>query len=530
MKMRSIIFGCIAAYSILMLPACSTGPFSGSAAMRIEVEVYKGPLSLEPEIQLGELRGYVREAYSALVKTNEFTASVARSRDFTKFPLAEKIDETNITSSTWCGDVAQFGIFQQFGYFDCQLLQSMFSDTILLLDRLALALDSFPHTSPSKHEAQSTAPSGALPSGNTSSSSFSTFQQQNKEYATRSSNYDETTNSQNKPKDLLKEIRLFLEETNHAAASLQSAAFRYATAQTAGQSLNFKVRIATTNFIVIASEYSNQISSRVDALMKQLGNEGRDRRELPLSVHLREAEPTDFVHLYKWMDATSNSFLNYFIIGSGSVDERIKIIDRLYANHFWSKINTVYASGRGKTQMAFVKDETGNWNLKGYDNDPSELLDAYTNVAKTALDGAVKVTMRLAKGGASGGGSELSQQLLAIADQTALAKPSQPAQSKGTLSLDNLRDRIAGQLNSAQAQGDITKDNDLVMKVGAAKDALETATKAGKTSEADQARSDLEKANTNLSKHRKDAISRLTALVDDHSNLVDMLGSTIKKK
>jgi cellobiose-specific phosphotransferase system component IIA len=46
--------------------------------------------------------------------------------------------------------------------------------------------------------------------------------------------------------------------------------------------------------------------------------------------------------------------------------------------------------------------------------------------------------------------------------------------------------------------------NDLAGKVGAAKDALETATKAGKTSEIDQARSDLEKASTNLSKHRKD--------------------------
>jgi hypothetical protein len=63
-----------------------------------------------------------------------------------------------------------------------------------------------------------------------------------------------------------------------------------------------------------------------------------------------------------------------------------------------------------------------------------------------------------------------------------------------------------------------------------AKSALETATKAGSTSEADQARNDLEKANTNLSKHRKDTISRWTGLVDDHSNLVDMLGSTIKKK
>ena len=152
MKIRSIIVGCIAAYSVLTLPACSTGPLSGSAAMRIEVEVYKGPLSLEPEIQLGELRGYVIEAYSALVNTNEFAASVARSNDFTKFPLAEGSDEINITSSAWCRDVAQFGILKQSGYFDCKLLQSIFSDTVILLDRLELAINSFPQASPSKSE------------------------------------------------------------------------------------------------------------------------------------------------------------------------------------------------------------------------------------------------------------------------------------------------------------------------------------------------------------------------------------------
>lgn len=73
----------------LFMPACSTHPFSGAAAMRIEVEVYKGPLSLDPEIQLGELRGYLLDAYHGLINANKFTFTIAQTKDLPQFKSPE---------------------------------------------------------------------------------------------------------------------------------------------------------------------------------------------------------------------------------------------------------------------------------------------------------------------------------------------------------------------------------------------------------------------------------------------------------
>jgi hypothetical protein len=63
--LRAVLIGLY----VTALSACASGPFSGSGAMRIEVEVYKGPLSQEPEIQWGELVGYL----AGCGKTRSFT-------------------------------------------------------------------------------------------------------------------------------------------------------------------------------------------------------------------------------------------------------------------------------------------------------------------------------------------------------------------------------------------------------------------------------------------------------------------------
>src|SRR5262249_23215809 len=48
-------------------------------------------------------------------------------------------------------------------------------------------------------------------------------------------------------------------------------------------------------------------------------------------------------------------------------------------------------SGQGDVAMAFIKDDIGNWNLKSFDNDPTELLRAYSDLSKKALAEAVKL-------------------------------------------------------------------------------------------------------------------------------------------
>lgn len=56
---------------LLVLAGCEQGPLHGAASMRVEVEVYKGPLSKEPEIQWGEFTGLIKEASNALTAFND---------------------------------------------------------------------------------------------------------------------------------------------------------------------------------------------------------------------------------------------------------------------------------------------------------------------------------------------------------------------------------------------------------------------------------------------------------------------------
>ncbi|MFZ1673383.1 MAG: hypothetical protein WAT82_08430, partial [Nitrospira sp.] len=228
---------------------------------------------------------------------------------------------------------------------------------------------------------------------------------------------------------------------------------------------------------------------------------------------------------------------------SPNLEERIKIVDRLYADHFWSKINTVYASGRGKAQMAFIKDETGNWNLKSFDNDPTELLDAYTKVTKSALEGVVEIAGEIASGGADAGFKKAADELLAIARQTDPDKPLQATPSGGALSLNHLRARIDGQLKSTHVRTDLNKDKELIDKVKIAKEASDEVKASLEKAKQDStlntqilaeeektAGTALANAQKDLAAHRKTVIEKWAALIDDHSQLVDLLSSTVTKQ
>jgi len=123
--------------------------------------------------------------------------------------------------------------------------------------------------------------------------------------------------------------------------------------------------------------------------------------------HLRETEPTDFVQLYNWLGASTDAFrynLPEFLLTGmwpTSVGDRVKIVNRLFVDHFWSRINTVYASGKGEVGMAFVKDDLGNWNLKNFDNAPGQLLDAYMSLSTTLVKKAIETAAAAQTGGAT---------------------------------------------------------------------------------------------------------------------------------
>lgn len=522
----------ISLLATVLLVACLPGcyVFNDSAAMRIEVEVYKGPLSLEPEIQLGELYGYLIEAQNGLSRVREVLETVG---EIGELGGADRNKENSV--KTWCKnfgpsgfapkDIEPTGWFSRIDYFHCRLLKSLDEDADSLSRKLILpicALHSTGACSASIHDATEI--------------SVKEFQ---KQISSEKWSSQVDSIAPHSGADVLARYNLALRAASETAAAMQAAAFRYATASTAGRPTKFKVRVAMVHFIAAASEYGNQIQARADALLKQLGPEGRDRRELPLSVHLRGAEPTDFVHLYEWSGAHTPQFLDYLLFGSTTpIGEKIKIIDRLYADHFWSKINTVYASGRGKAQMAFIKDEAGNWNLKSFDNDPGELLNAYTQVTKAALEGVVKIAGDIASGGADTGLKTAASQLLAIADQAPQATP-----AAGTLSLNHLRTRLDGQLNSAQVQSDLNEDKKLLDRVKTAKEASDEAKASLEKAKQDSTvntkilaeketttATALANAQKDLAAHRRTVIGKWAALIDDHSQLVDLLSSTMKKQ
>jgi len=521
------------------LPGCYV--FNDSAAMRIEVEVYKGPLSLEPEIQLGELYGYLIEAQNGLIRVRDVLETVGEIGELGDSPPNNGADPNNENSvKTWCENIGPRGLaqkdidptgwFSRIDYFHCRLLKSLDDDADSLSRKLILpicALHSTGACSASIHAATEI--------------SVKKFQ---KQISSEKWSSQVDSIAPHSGADVLARYNLALRAASETAAAMQAAAFRYATASTAGRPTKFKVRVAMVHFIAAASEYGNQIQARADALLKQLGPEGRDRRELPLSVHLRGAEPTDFVHLYEWSGAHTPQFLDYLLFGSTTpIGEKIKIIDRLYADHFWSKINTVYASGRGKAQMAFIKDETGNWNLKSFDNDPTELLDAYTKVTKSALEGVVEIAGEIASGGADAGFKKAADELLAIARQTDPDKPLQATLSGGALSLNHLRARIDGQLNAKHVRTDLNKDKELMDKVKTAKEASDEVKASLEKAKQDSTLSTqilaeeekttgtaLENAQKDLAAHRKTVIEKWAALIDDHSQLVDLLSSTVTKQ
>ena len=115
---------------------------------------------------------------------------------------------------------------------------------------------------------------------------------------------------------------------------LKAKAFYWAEIHTALAPCCRDVRIAMAGFTNLASELSNHLESRADALQWQLDEEyGTDARELPLSLYLRDAQPTDFLNLYTWNRAAAPALvpdmfwhpLNAF--SSDETADRVRVID-----------------------------------------------------------------------------------------------------------------------------------------------------------------------------------------------------------
>lgn len=141
-----------------------------------------------------------------------------------------------------------------------------------------------------------------------------------------------------------------------------------------------RLRIDMIKAANMAAEFANQLTARANALSIQA--EGTDRHIISTGQYLRDTQPTAFLDAFAWLDAATDGDPDR---GGIKVEERISVSKRLFADDNWARINQVYASGVGKTSMAFIRDAIGNWNLKSFENDPSQLTKAYSDLSVALL-------------------------------------------------------------------------------------------------------------------------------------------------
>ena len=211
-------------------------------------------------------------------------------------------------------------------------------------------------------------------------------------------------------------------QASELATRMKAASFYWAHYLTA-QDLSGKVRMQIIRYVNLLSEFSNQISARTDSLFKQAVN-GTKATDLPLSVHLRDSGPTDFLHLFEWYKVRAETGGNVLCDAANSdephcykpgqpldVLAQVRLAKRLFADHYWTKINEVYASGQGDVRMALIKDDIGNWNLKSFDNDPSKLLDAYRQANLASIKLGERLARKVVEEGSTAGALTVLGQL-----------------------------------------------------------------------------------------------------------------------
>jgi hypothetical protein len=325
----------------LVLLSCTTGPFSKlstGASMRVEVEVYKGPLSKDRQVQLGEIIGVIREAKSSL--QSFATGAYTYSRQL-GCRVTNKSD-------------------------DCKALEGLIHSTKELLNGTNKLLEN-------------------ADKQNIRADKLRVYQKGMPEYEKIKNN-----------------LLSYTTAVSALAIQFKAKSFFWAEYQIKALSKNQRVRTKLTEFTTITSEFSNQLASRTTVLYKQFEDDDIKGYKLATSDHLRDASPTAFLHLFDWYRAT---YADPDKVSKMTAADRVRLAQQLFSDHYWTKINEVHASGQGKVSMALIKDDIGNWNLKSFENNPTELLNAYRKLSLAGIQAAVNVAGKIAKESVPGAGA-----------------------------------------------------------------------------------------------------------------------------
>jgi len=452
--------------SALLLTSCSRAGISGAGMMRVEVEVYKGPVGQTAQIQVGELSALLAETVKAV---NGWRAQAVRMAD--SGPVSDRAAQP-------------LGCSLETADPDCAVLLQAISAAAEVGASICAMAKEAPGYKVNTY-VRRTVGGVELRNG------CSEFQGQptTKQLTLADTKID----AQPSEKELSLGIPEYTRRISTIASTMRIKAFRLVGASAGYVPRSRQVRYLTTSLGYLLSEFANSIASRNTVLQRTFPKcesdeppcDTSDAAKLATGDYLRDNETTRFLDAYRWMNAD----IPKGTTGAYKRDDRIAAVQSLTDNYYWEKVNEVYASGQGDVSMAFIKDELGNWNLKSYTNDPSKLLAAYRQGANALIASAVDLARKA-------GGDPLAiakgTRMLDLADRFATGKSS-GASNVGGIDVTTLHQRTSERLLSLQKAFANRKET-----LGASKSAIElriaTATASAAADDAAMAASAAEDA------------------------------------
>lgn len=382
---------------------------SGAAMMRVEVEVYKGPVGQSREVQIGELSALLAQTVLAM---RDWKARFSVCKDQTADCVI--LNQAHASASDISDAICKLNAGTPYA-----LLRSRAAEGgVMTIDNAC----------------------GRAAGGRREASAGETILA------------DTEVNAEPRTDRIFAQRAEYARRVSVVASEMQIIANRQVGAMVGYVPRNDTVRYAITSLNYQLTQLARNIAARNATLQKVLQRCGgiapeaecEDAGKLPTGDYLQDVDPSRFVDAFGWFNAALESK------GTGALSrrDRTRVIQALTADYYWSKVNEVYASGQGDVSMAFIKDELGNWNLKSYTNDPARLLSAYRGATNAALSTVAKLARSaagdptaVAKGSA----------VLDLADRLATGKPT-AAPSIGMLGLADLRRRTRERLDTMKAR------------------------------------------------------------------------------
>jgi hypothetical protein len=352
---------------------------NANAAMRIDVQVYKGPLALEPDVQWAQLLGYLDEIDNGLTNyatgakgrlaeaflrvlgpalrgvylerkdlpaeqsSQKLIADLKRLNDAVGRPslCGNSTDKTSMAelikvlealqniepkSVTWEKGKDIIESFQNEArdiYRLAFLLKNACDMQGVIRQKLAEAVSFdavFRGSPPAMYRHR---PSGTCVAADPSCDDMRKLMEDLRDNVKRTR----------------EDFRRVLSGIVEASARFKANAKYWAFEHTVFNSDNREVRILQTSLQLIGAEYNRKVVTGANALIAQL--DYADRRELPISAMLADSNPTAFVNQVFWSDAAGSRLNNFEAFSEDYVEDRVRALEALYEDDTWAKVNTV---------------------------------------------------------------------------------------------------------------------------------------------------------------------------------------------